>query len=155
MPEVVDDRLVGWQDVMPTLLTLAGIDIPASVEGRCMVSGARREYLYGEYEVEDRATRMVHDGRFKLIYYPAGNRLQLFDLEEDPEELDDLGESPERGDVRGRLEELLIDELYGGDEEWVTSGKLEGLPEPEFSLPSNRGLSGQRGGHWPPPPQTL
>ena len=151
----VDDRLVGWQDVMPTLLTLAGIDIPASVEGRCMVTGDKREYLYGEYEVGDRATRMVHDGRFKLIYYSAGNCMQLFDLEEDPEELDDLGGSADHGEVRARLEKLLIDELYGGDEKWVKREKLEGLPEPEFRPQSNRGLSGQRGGHWPPPPQTL
>ena len=151
----VDDRLVGWQDVMPTLLTLAGIDIPAPVEGRCMVTGDKRDYLYGEYEVGDRATRMVHDGRFKLIYYPAGNRMQLFDLDEDPEELDDLGGSSDHAEVRDRLERLLIDELYGGDEVWVKSGKLEGLPEPEFHPQSNRGLSGQRGGHWPPPPQTL
>ena len=29
----------------------------------------------------DDAARMVHDGRHKLIYYPAGNCSQLFDLE--------------------------------------------------------------------------
>ena len=33
----VDDRLVGWQDVMPTLLHLAGIDIPDTVDGIPMV----------------------------------------------------------------------------------------------------------------------
>ena len=44
----VDDRLVGWQDVMPTLLDLAGIDIPDTVEGLSMVGEERRSYLYGE-----------------------------------------------------------------------------------------------------------
>ena len=33
----VDDRLVGWQDIMPTLLDLAGIAVPESVEGVSMV----------------------------------------------------------------------------------------------------------------------
>ncbi|MDE0399965.1 MAG: hypothetical protein OXL96_19395 [Candidatus Poribacteria bacterium] len=28
----IDERLVGWQDVMPTLLYLAGLDIPDTVE---------------------------------------------------------------------------------------------------------------------------
>ncbi|MEZ5394930.1 MAG: sulfatase-like hydrolase/transferase [Bryobacterales bacterium] len=43
-----DDRIVGWQDVMPTLLDLAGIEIPSSVEGLSMVGERKREYLYGE-----------------------------------------------------------------------------------------------------------
>jgi len=152
---VVDDRLVGWQDVMPTLLGLAGIAIPDSVQGRCMVTGDRREFLYGEYEIEENAHRMVHDGRYKLIYYPAGNHTQLFDLEEDPEEFSNLSQLEEYREIRSQLEKLLIEELYGGDENWVDGGKLVGLPEPEFERPSNRGLSGQRGGHWPPPPQTM
>ena len=29
-------------------------------------------------------TRMLHNGRHKLIWYPAGNSFQLFDLENDP-----------------------------------------------------------------------
>ncbi len=153
---LVDDRLVGWQDVMPTLLSLTGIDIPSSVEGRCMVSGERRSHLYGECGIDATATRMLHDGRFKLIYYSAGNRSQLFDLEEDPEELTDLWESEKHYEVGLRLQKLLIAELYGSDETWVRDGALQGLPESEFQPMINRGLSAQRGTHWPPPPrQTL
>jgi len=145
-----DDRLVGWQDVMPTLLGLAGIEVPETVQGRSML-GERRAHLYGEIGEGARATRMVHDGRHKLIYYPAGNRVQLFDLEEDPAELTDFAESPEHTETRERLEGVLIAELYGGDEEWVEDGKLVGLAGEELTPGPNRGLSGQRGGHWPPP----
>ena len=153
---LVDDRLVGWQDVMPTLLSLTGIDIPSSVEGRCKVSGERRSHLYGECGIDATATRMLHDGRFKLIYYSAGNRSQLFDLEEDPVELTALWESEKHYEVGMRLQKLLIAELYGSDETWVRDGALHGLPESEFQPMINRGLSAQRGTHWPPPPrQTL
>jgi arylsulfatase len=148
---LVDDRLVGWQDVMPTLLDLAGIDVPETVEGRSMV-GEKREFLYGEHGEEKRANRMMHDGRHKLIYYPAGNCVQLFDLEEDPAELRDLSGKADYAAVRERLENWLIGELYGGDEAWVRDGKMVGLPDEEFPSGGNRGLSGQRGGHWPPPP---
>ena len=65
---------------MPTLLHLAGIDIPDTVEGIPMVGEQKREWLYGEIGVGGRATRMVHEGRFKLIYYATGNYRQLFDL---------------------------------------------------------------------------
>jgi arylsulfatase A-like enzyme len=82
----IDNRLIGWQDIMPTLLDLAGLSIPESVEGISMVSEGPRPYLYGECGNGPAATRMLHDGRHKLIYYPVGNRTQLFDLDDDPKE---------------------------------------------------------------------
>ena len=150
----VDDRIVGWQDVMPTLLDLAGVDIPETVEGISMVGDARREYLYGEVGEGDHATRMIRQGRHKLIYYPVGNRRQLFDVEADPFELRDLsGEAAHEG-LLCELTEKLAGELYGGDEEWYVDGALAGRPNRRFKPGPNRGLSSQRGHHWPPPPKT-
>ncbi len=149
-----DERLVAWRDVMPTLLDLAGIEIPDSVEGISMVAGRGREWFYGECGEGAGATRMIHDGRFKLIYYPVGNRVQLFDLREDPRELADLSASPAHSEVRERLTRLLIGQLYGGDEQWAEGEKLLGLPDQDHVPAPNRGLSGQRGTHWPPPPKS-
>ncbi len=146
-----DDRLVGLQDVMPTLLDLAGIEVPDTVEGISMVGEKRREWLYGECGEGIEASRMIHDGRYKLIYYPVGNRFQLFDLREDPQELHDLGEDPGRAEIRQRLTKLLVGELYGDDLNWLKDGELVGLPAQTYEPRPNRGLSGQRGGHWPIP----
>ena len=150
----VDDRLAGWQDVMPTLLDLAGVDIPGTVEGLSMVGGERREYLYGEWGEGPNANRMIHSGRHKLIYYPVGNRVQLFDLESDPGELNDLAGSEAHAGIQARLSGQLAAELYGGDEAWVGEGGLVGLPDREWAPRPNRDLTGQRGLHYPPPPQT-
>ena len=150
----VDDRLVGWQDVMPTLLDLAGIEPPESVEGLSMVGARTREWLYGEVGEGDHATRMIRKGSHKLIYYPAGNAVQLFDVDSDPLELHDLAGLDEHASVEADLTGLLIGQLYGGDEEWVQDGRLTGLPVREFRPGPNRGLSSQRGHHWPPPPKT-
>ena len=150
----VDDRIVGWQDVMPTLLSLAGVPIPETVEGISMVGAEKREYLYGEMSEDGHATRMIREGSHKLIYYAVGNCCQLFDLEKDPNELTDVSDSSEYADVRARLTDRLIGELYGGDEAWVKEGKLVGLPDRPFVRGPNRGLSSQRGEHWPPPPKT-
>ena len=38
--------IIGWQDIMPTLLQLAGIPIPESVQGQSMLSDTRRDMLY-------------------------------------------------------------------------------------------------------------
>lgn len=149
----VDDRLVGLQDVMPTLLELADIEIPETVDGVSMLSEQQRSYFFGECVEDAGATRMIHDGRFKLIYYAVGNHTQLFDLEDDPDELTDLANLPEYQEVRDRLTELLVGELYGSDEEWLDAeGVLVGLPDIDFEPGPRRGLVGQRGIHWPQPP---
>lgn len=142
----VDDRLAGLQDVMPTLLGLAGIEVPAGVEGVSMVDGAR-DHLYGEYGEGAEATRMVHDGRYKLIYYPMGNVVQLFDVEHDGWDEWDLAERPDLVPVRDRLLRRLAAEAYGADLEWVAGGFPVGLPDVCQDLPVDRGLSQQRGLH--------
>jgi len=147
-----DDRLVGLQDVMPTLLGLAGCEVPASVTGRSLVGSDVRDHLYAEFGEDERATRMITDGRHKLIYYPAGNRSQLFDLAVDPAERDDLVPGGTHAEVVGRLTARLIAELYGGDVAWVRDGELVGMPEPTSRPRPDRGLSSQRGSHWPRPP---
>jgi arylsulfatase A-like enzyme len=148
-----DDRLVGLQDVTPTLLDLAGIEIPPSCDGLSMVGEQRRTTFYGEYGESQEATRMIHDGRFKLVYYAAGNRLQLFDLEADPRELRDLAAVEELSTTRARLTRALVQELYGDDLQWLAGEQLVGLPDFAGPPPPDRSLSLQRGRHWPIPPQ--
>ncbi len=148
-----DPRLVGLQDVMPTLLTMAGVDVPASVEGLSMTGPDRREIFYGESLEGAKAMRMVRDDRFKLIWYPAGNRLQLFDLHEDRGEVDDLADVAIHEETRRRLEKELIKQLYGQDLAYFDGDQLIGMDAPEFTIEPNRGFSAQRGLHYPTPPQ--
>lgn len=145
-----DDRLVGWQDVMPTLLDLCGIAAPAHVEGRSMVADERRRTFFGECSEGHAATRMIHDGRHKLIWFPAGNALLLFDLEADPEERRNAVDDPAYAEVRERLTAALIAELHSGDEAWVEDGRLVGLEERAGGGGGgDRSLGGQRGIHHP------
>ena len=150
----VDERLVGLQDVMPTLLDLGGIPAPVTVEGHSMAGETRRDWLYGEIGEGASATRMIRDGRFKLVYYPVGNHRQIFDLAGDPHELHDLAGSAAQASALEHLTRCLIGQLYGGDEQWVRDGTLQGLPGRRFVPGPNKGLSSQRGQHWPPPPKT-
>ena len=151
-PGARDDRLVGLNDVMPTLLTQAGLEVPDSCDGYSMTGTATRTYFYGEALEGEMAMRMVRDDRYKLIWYPAGNITHLFDLEADPQEIRDLAGDPDHAKVLSRLEQALIGHLYGGDESLAAKGKLTGTKEPVFTPFANRGFSGQRGLHFPPPP---
>ncbi len=152
---LVDDRLVATADIMPTLLTLAGIEPPSHCEGISMVGDTKHEYLYGVWGAGTNAegavsTRMIRDERFKLVYYPFGNTLQLFDMANDPDELHDLAGDESFEQELGRLCALLVSNLRDDECDWVKDGQLVGVPGEPVAPGVNRGLSGQRGTQLPP-----
>ena len=140
-----DDRLAEFGDLMPTLLDLCDLPIPETVDGLSLAGQQRRDHLYGEHSEGAEATRMIRSESFKLIYYPTGNHRQLFDIENDPKETTDLSQEPGHLADLDRLTKLLIQSLYGGDQDWVKDGRLVGLPEKELKYQDNRALGGQRG----------
>jgi len=147
-----DTRVTGLQDVMPTLLALAGIETPAHCDGRSMVTDDARDYIYGEFGEEAHSSRMIRDDRYKLIWYPCGNHVQLFDLDNDPQELTDLGQNPDHADTIARLFALLRTESYGSDTKWWDGDTPIGEEGRTFHPGPNRGLSLTRGNQWPVPP---
>ncbi|WP_135551347.1 sulfatase-like hydrolase/transferase [Paenibacillus cymbidii] len=106
------DRYAYLLDLFPTLCELAGVAIPASVEGASLrplmeqPDTRLRETLYFAY---NDLIRSVKDERFKLIEYAGGCRqTQLFDLAEDPLELTNLYGRPEYESNVRRLRQLLV-----------------------------------------------
>jgi arylsulfatase A-like enzyme len=152
-PGTVDDRPIGLADVMPTLLDLAGAEIPATVEGHPIYS-RRNEFVYGDCLENNGSTRMVVDGRHKIIWYPAGNRLQMFDLQTDPNELKDVANDSQYAAARERLIGELCRRAWGIDleQQWIKDGKLVGYDPGDFVVRPDRTWSGQRGLHFPAPP---
>lgn len=147
-----DDRLVGLQDVMPTLLGAAGITAPSTVDGRSMLDDPQREFIYGEFGEDAHSSRMIRDREFKLIWYPVGNHFQLFNIADDPREMRDLASDPDSSDVMEQLKSKLARELYGSDAKWLSDGELVGEPARKFTPGPDRGLSLTRGQQWPVPP---
>lgn len=142
-----DDRLAAHADIFPTLLDLCDIPSPSTVEGHSLVGETTRETLYGEHWENIHASRMIVEKQYKLIYYPIGNKSQLFDLQNDPDEMQNLAGDPAYSDVLTRLTNDLINKLYGTDLEWLDGNKLVGLKEDKDTPvePLDRGLGGQRG----------
>lgn len=97
------------QDLFPTLCALSGLEVPATVEGRNLVSmledpsHAGRDSMFLAYRHLQRGVRTDDD--WKLIEYNVrGERTtQLFDTIADPHELADLSADPQHA---GRLQEM-------------------------------------------------
>ncbi len=104
------DAIAYLHDLFPTLGELAGVAGPEGSEGLSLVpvlkgeTRTRRTDVLTAYRDVQRAIR---DERWKLIVYPRVNRVQLFDLRDDPDELHDLSADPEHADEVVRLAILL------------------------------------------------
>jgi arylsulfatase len=122
------DQPIELRDVMPTLLDCAGLPIPDQVEGRSILPLARgestdwRATLHGEHVWAGESNHYITDGRWKYIWYSGSGIEQLFDLQDDPQELHDL--SAAQTDQTQRLRQCLIDELAGREEGFVADGQL-------------------------------
>lgn len=133
---------VTWEDIMPTILELAGLPIPASVDGRSMkrlLTEGRdpgwRTYMHGEsvhtfmgcartkpssdqinlfYE---EGAHYLTDGKTKYIWHITSGTEQLFDLTTDWKEICDLAPEPDHLKElelwRGRLIKELADREEG------------------------------------------
>ena len=122
-------------DINPTLCEMAGIPVPATVEGQSLLpiiqgdTSQHRSQIFSAYQnvmgATDQYQRMVREGRYKLIeYFVDGNRnTQLFDLEDDPRETRNLA-----GDAQY---EPQLQHLQQALNEWqhkVDDPTLESLP---------------------------
>jgi arylsulfatase A-like enzyme len=102
------DALCSLHDVYPTLCELAGLTVPETVLAKSLIpaienkSQRGRESLLFAYKHLQRAVRTE---RWKLILYNVrGQRhTQLFDLKEDPEEINNLAKKPS---MKEKIKEL-------------------------------------------------
>jgi len=118
LPTGVFEHPVGLQDVMPTLLEVAGVDVPDSVTGKSVLKAIRgepwRDVMHGEHSPcysQDMAMQYLTDGKEKYIWYPCTADEQFFDLVHDRQELRNLAADPANeprvAPWRQRLIELL------------------------------------------------
>ena len=83
--------------IFPTVADLANVPIPGTVEAPSIVpliDGKKEtayDSIYGSYRASQ---RMVTTLDYKLIYYPLIQRTQLFDVRNDPYEMNDLSKDP-------------------------------------------------------------
>jgi arylsulfatase A-like enzyme len=104
------DALCYLLDVFPTLAELAGVPRLPEMEGRSLKPLFAERPAFGRdciFTAYRNFQRAVRDRQWKLIRYPQINRTQLFNLNDDPDELRDLSALREFADRLSRMQRLL------------------------------------------------
>jgi arylsulfatase A-like enzyme len=94
-------------DIYPTLCDVIGIQQPANLEGeslRPVWEGKKARVRESVFLPFIQIQRAVRDERWKLICYPKIGHIQLFDLQNDPDETTNL---IDRADIAGQTQRLL------------------------------------------------
>jgi choline-sulfatase len=119
-PGAVAENPVYLQDIVPTTIELAGIQVPDHVDFKSLVPALRGEThrpydsVYGAYLDQQ---RMITTDGFKLIVYPNVPVVRLFELANDPYEMFDLAGTPEYEPVvRKLLHRLQSQQQQFGDQ---------------------------------------
>lgn len=127
----VDSRLVSLIDLPPTLLDIAGIDIPDSYMGKSLLkeleTGEERDCVFMQIS-ESQCGRAIRTKKYKYAIRtlaPTGYALHkasvyfedyLYDLEKDPIEKHNLIKDPKYASERKKLKEMLVREMTAAGE---------------------------------------
>lgn len=120
-----NETLVSHIDLLPTMLELAGLDVPPILEGQSLIpqlggaEGGEKSVIleFLRYEIEHdswggfQPVRCIVSERYKLVI----NLLytdELYDLAEDPAEVDNLIDDPAHTGARDEMHDRLLDWMY-------------------------------------------
>ena len=102
---------------------MAGVETPADMQGRSLIPLMRgrapddwRQSIYYEYFEKGIHAVEPHYGvrtdRFKLMYFPGLDEWELFDLQQDPDEIVNLSGDPrhavKEAELRSELQRLRL-----------------------------------------------
>jgi len=111
-------HLVSGIDVLPTLLDYAELEIPSSLEGRSLKpiienkEADFRDFLFAQFAPNlakpDDLGRITWYKNYKYILYSSGeNNEQLFDLKNDPGEMENLATSAKHQEIKNYIHSNL------------------------------------------------
>ena len=121
------DGLCQLFDLGPTILELAGVEIPEHFEAKSLLSAMEgkawkpRDRIYCEQAADPALTgidyiTMVRSTAWKLVHLKGTTEGQLFDLQNDPEEINNLWDTSEhqhiKRDMLDNIRDWLIDSNF-------------------------------------------
>lgn len=119
------DALVELLDLAPTLLEAAGIPQPVGMQGRSLTrllkgeATTHRDSVYMEYfnanfdYPSPPMITSVRNDRWKLNYCDQSKYAEMYDLQADPSEFNNIWNDPHQRDSRDMMMQLLLSRMIG------------------------------------------
>ncbi|MGL1894345.1 MAG: sulfatase-like hydrolase/transferase [Spirochaetaceae bacterium] len=98
-PSIINSDLVSLMDLGPTILGYGGIKIPNRLEGINLNSDSQNKYVF----CEDNYLIMIRDKDYKLVYYIDQTYGELYDLNKDHKEFNNLFDNSEYSKIKNRM----------------------------------------------------
>ncbi len=133
----VSDLPVELRDVLPTFLDAAGTQAPTKLDGASLLDVVRgkteawRDYIDLEHDVCYSAENHWHaltDGHWKYVFHASDGHQQLFNLDKDPGELNDLTPDPNHTGELIKWRQRLVKHFEERGEPFLKNGDL--VPHP-------------------------
>jgi arylsulfatase len=132
-PGTICNTPVCLEDLMPTFLDLAGAPHPAGLDGKSLLpiltgqSPSVRQTLHFEHAPcysKEQAFHALTDGHHKFIWRPFTGAEQLFDIQSDPLEKQDLLQNGQNLPLAHQWRNKLIAQLQSRPEGFVQNNQL-------------------------------
>lgn len=128
---IIIDNPVELRDIMPTLLDLADLKIPDKVEGKSLLNLLNkqkekkwRNYIHGEHSYGKKSHHFIVTEEEKYIWYSQTGEEQFFNLNNDPDEINNLAKDKDHEEKVKFYRNILIKELEGRKENYTDGKKL-------------------------------
>ena len=124
-------ELVELRDVLPTFLDAAGLPRPKAMEGASLLDALQGRPWRATLDLEHAFSYQPKDGwvalmdaRYKYVYHTLTGDEQLFDLQQDPQELRDLATEKDAAALVKSWREKMVQHLAIRGDAWVRNGDL-------------------------------
>ncbi|WP_240704478.1 arylsulfatase [Companilactobacillus zhachilii] len=126
-------QLVKIQDIFPSIVDLA-LDKNVKTDGKSVKQLLFGDYegwrtnFHGEHNLGNDSSQYILTDNYKFIWFPVRDEYQLFDVQKDPNEKNNLISEKKYSPVVADLEKKLVEFLKGRQEDFVVDGKLTKVP---------------------------
>lgn len=135
------DRIVQSIDIAPTVLELAGLEVPDTQQGRSLFGPpAADENTFANLQIQRRSLLSVRSRHWKLVWNSQTDRLKLYDMVSDTDERNDI--SSAHPDVVQRLHAMLKQhiDMLGTSEAAIDPRRVETVDPAELPDEEQRQL---------------
>lgn len=126
------DNIVELRDILPSLVDFATGEKVENIDGVSVKSLMKKDYddtnwrkvLHGEHVLGEFSNQFILKLPYKYIWYTQSGIEQLFDIQKDPTEDNNLIDDENYKDIADNLRNILIDNLKEREEGFVKDNKL-------------------------------